>query len=106
MAQLMICAEFLRLRNKTSGAFETGLTVQLLPDGGTAPGDLITLTENAGLGGQYDFGGSVTNGKYDVYVGGSAVMLNGEQVSIYVLRDGIVTATDTDFAEDAGAWSP
>jgi hypothetical protein len=87
-----IKVNYIRLRNKSDNAFSTGLEVWLLPDGGTAPGDLISLTENSNFGGQFDFNSSVVNGKYRVYQGSAGsqtpIMHGTDYEEIEVRRDG------------------
>ncbi len=97
-----IYTESITIRNKSTDARETGLTLWLLPEGGTAPDDCIQLTENANMSGQYDFPTQVTNGNYVLYSGPSGAQVpvqhGSQQVEVRVIRDGIVKAEDTDFA--------
>ena len=96
----IIYTNSLTLRAMSDDSRASGYTVQLLPEGGTAPGELITLTQDTGKNWQYNFPAAVTNGVYDVYVGGVAVKHNGIQEKIRVIRDGIVKSEDVDFAKD------
>ena len=100
MAVVDINTSFIRIRNITDDSRGTGYTIQLLPDGGTAPADLITLTANAVLTWQYDFPGTVTNGKYTVYSSGSPAQVNGENVEIQVMRDGVVKPINVSHLSD------
>jgi hypothetical protein len=97
-----IYTEDIRIRNKSSDLLEAGLTLWLLPGGGSAPGDLIELTEDAGTSGQYNFPVGVTNGTYELYSGAAGsqvpVQNNGETIIVRIIRDGIIKAEDTDFA--------
>jgi len=90
----------LRLRSDDSRA--TGLTVALLPDGGSAPGDLIELTESATVSGEYDFPGGVTSGLYTLYVGGVVAQKDSENIQIVVNRSGKVAPENTTFGKK---WS-
>jgi hypothetical protein len=92
-----IYTDSIRLRGKSDDSKQTGLTVALLPEGGTAPGDLISLTQNAGTNWQYDFSGAVTNGRYTLYINGSPAQNGGVDIELYVMRNE-VSAGDTDFA--------
>ena len=80
-------ADYIRLRNKTTDAKESGHTIQLLPEGGSAPGDLISCPADSGINWQYNFGATVTNGIYTVYLNGSPLMNDGQPVTIKVQRD-------------------
>ena len=80
--------DFIRLRSITDDSKLNGLTVALLPDGASAPGGLISLTQNAGINWQYDFPASITNGKYTLYVNSTVVQVNGVDVTIQVYRTG------------------
>jgi len=80
-------ADYIRLRNKTTDAKESGHTIQLLPEGGSAPGDLITCPSDGGISWQYNFPAEVTNGQYTVYLNGNSLMNDGEEVVIKVQRD-------------------
>lgn len=95
-----INTNWVRLRGKSDDSKQSGLTVALLPDGGTAPGDLISLTQNAGIAWQYDFPAGVTNGTYTLYINGSPAQNNGVDIEVRVIRDGIIEAIDTDFAKE------
>ena len=75
----------------------SGLTVELLPDGSTAPGGLIALTQNAAVNWQYDFPAGIQNGKHKVYVGGLVAQTNGVDIEIYVKRNGKTEPNDTTF---------
>ena len=55
------------LRNAATDARETGLEVWLLPEGGTAPDDLIECFANAGLPWYYDVPPETPDGVYDLY---------------------------------------
>ena len=90
---------YIRIRRKSDDAKLTGLTVQLLPVGGTYPGDAITLTQDSGTNWQYNFTSGVTNGWYYLYVSGSQVLSGGTPVQIRVIRD-LVSADDCDFVDD------
>lgn len=104
MALAHIYCDSIPLRNATTDEREIGLDVWLLPEGGTAPGELIQLTPNAGLPWYYDFPAQVVNGLYDLYTGpaGSQVPVkhNGEQVQVRVMRGGNVDEGDTTFVKD------
>jgi hypothetical protein len=89
------------LRRKSDDLKLSGLTVALLPEGGSAPGDLISLTQNAGIIWQYDFSPSVTNGNYILYINGVPSKNNGVDLEVRIIRDGIIEAGDTDFAKDS-----
>ena len=101
MAEPMVVNDFIRLRDKADDSKESGLTVQLLPDGGTAPGDLITITQNAGIDWQYDFPVGVTNGLYKLYIGGVIAKNNGVDIEVYAIRGGVVSTAEADFAKDS-----
>ena len=89
------------IRNKSDDSRATGLHLWLLPDGGTAPDDLIELTENTNLPGEYLFPSAVTNGKYLLYSGESPsqtpVQIGGQTVEVFVFRDGIIQESDCAF---------
>ena len=87
----VIHTDCIRLRNKSDLSPLPGVTVALLPEGGTAPGDLISLTQNAGLTHQYDFSSAVVDGAYLLYVAGVPVVLNGQAVEVHVIRGANVT---------------
>lgn len=95
MSMATIHIDFIRLIDSETMEPEPDLTVQLLPDGGSAPGDLISLTPDSLLAWQYNFPSQVTNGVYDLYIGGSAYAPGGTQVQIRVIRDGIIEDSDT-----------
>jgi hypothetical protein len=103
MAGTLIFTDSLPLRDVSTDARITSGRYWLLPEGGTAPGELIEITQNAGKNWQWDFPGEVTNGLYTLYVGdpGSQVVVShgGEDEVIRVIRQGIVTAEDTDFVK-------
>lgn len=100
MADPTVANDFIRLRNKTTDVKETGLTVALLPDGGSAPGDLISLTQDPGNNWQYNFSGSVVNGLYKLYIGGVVAKNNGVDIEVYAIRGGVVTADEVSFVDD------
>lgn len=87
-----ICTEGLQIRNNTTDEREQGLRVWLLPDGGSAPGDLIEISENTYIPGWYEFVGSITNGVYTVYTGEAGAQVpiahNGVNWEIQVYRNG------------------
>jgi hypothetical protein len=103
MAFTFLKADSVILRTLADEERMTGYDVWLLPEGGTAPGDLILLTENGQHAGMYEFGGSVTNGTYQLFIGTAGAQLpveiDSEEVFISVVRSGIVQAENTDFAE-------
>lgn len=99
MAASSIHSEYIRLKNVADDARATGHTAQLLPEGGTAPGGLITLTANAALPHQYDFPPAVVNGKYTLYLSGVVATLDSVNIEIRVRRDGVVEPGDTSFAD-------
>jgi len=97
-----IYTDSINLKLTSDGSRATGLTLWLLPEGGTAPGDLIALTESAYNNGEYDFPVEVTNGTYTLYSGNAgsqvAVKKGGVTISVPVARSGIISAENTDFA--------
>jgi len=100
MAVSNIHTDFIRLR-ETDDTPGTGLTIELLPDGSSAPGGLVALTANAAIAWQYDFPAGITNGIHKVYVGGVPLQQNGVDVEIMVIRGGVVTpGAETDFISD------
>jgi len=96
-----IKTNFIRLRRKSDDVKLSGLSASLLPEGGSAPGDLISLVQNSGINWQYDFPGQVTNGTYILYVNGVPVLNDGEPQEVRIIRNGIISAGDTDFAKDS-----
>ena len=97
MATSGIYTDFIRLRGKSDDSKQSGLTVALLPDGGSAPGGLILLSQDAGTTWQYNFDSQIVNGRYTLYINGVPAQNNGSNIEIYVMRNQ-VTAGDTDFA--------
>ena len=98
-----IYTESIVVRNKTTDERETGLNLWLLPEGGEVPGDLIGLTENAYMPGEYEFVPDVVNSNYTLYSGATQetavpVQHGGVTIEVRVIREGIVKARDTDFA--------
>ncbi|MCA9400723.1 MAG: hypothetical protein KC713_03790 [Candidatus Omnitrophica bacterium] len=105
MAGALIFTDSLPLRDVADDSRITSGRYWLLPEGGTAPGDLIEITQNAGKNWMWDFPVEVTNGIYSLYVGdpGSQVVVShgGEDEVIRVIRQGIIGQADTDFVK---AW--
>ena len=92
-------SDSIALRLRSSDARATGLTVALLPDGGSAPGDLISLTESTNVDGEYDFPGGVTSGLYTLYIGGVVAQKDSENIQIMVSRSGQIAPENTTFAK-------
>ena len=80
--------DHIRLRAKSDDSKQTGLTVALLPDGASAPGGLISLTQDTGTNWQYNFPAGVTNGIYTLYINGTVAQNNGTDIQIQVMRTG------------------
>jgi hypothetical protein len=103
MAFTFLKADSVILRTLADEERMTGYDVWLLPDGESAPGGLIQLTENGQHDGMYEFGGSITNGRYQLYIGTAGaqlpVQIDGEDVYISVVRSGTVQVENTDFGE-------
>jgi len=97
MPTTTIHTDSIRLRSIEDDSRLSGLTVHLLPEGGTAPGDLIALTQDEGIEWQYNFPVQIENGLYDLYIDMLPAQVNFEQIQVRVMRGGIVQATDTDF---------
>jgi len=101
MAAALIFMDSLPLRDVTDDTRITSGRYWLLPEGGTAPGDLIELNQNAGKNWFWDFPEGISNGLYTLYAGdpGSQVPVShgGEEEAIRVIRQGIITQSDTDF---------
>ena len=95
----MIFTEYINLRDVTDDSKVTGVTVELLPVGSSYPSGAIALTANASIPHQYEFNGSVVNGSYYLYVD-SVLQLRKIATAwvIRVIRGGIVSPEDTDFA--------
>ena len=98
---MIVANEFIRLRKKSDDSKLTGLTVALLPDGATAPGGLIALTQNAGTNWQYDFTGSVVNGLHTLYIDGSIAKNGAVDMEVYVIRGGVITEAEAAFLKDS-----
>jgi hypothetical protein len=60
-----------------------------LPEDGTAPNDLITLSRDSGINFQYNFPDESTmpTGKYTLYINGEKQSNNGIDVIFYVIRE-------------------
>jgi len=98
MAEALIYTNSIPLRDSSDDSKITSGRYWLLPEGGSAPGDLIELTQDATFNWYWNFPVEITNGNYTLYSGspGSQIEVTGGNVR--VIRDGIVTAADTDFA--------
>lgn len=95
-----IKTDSIRLLKQADRTPANGLSVSLLPDGATAPGGLISLTENADINWQYDFPVSITNGRYTVYINGLPMAIDGEDVLIEVQRNGKSDPVNTNYLSD------
>ena len=93
MARVEICGDFYAPKDAGDGSRATGLTLWLLPEGASAPGGLVQITESSDVPGRYLFGATITNGLYTIYSGsaGSQVKVtqDSEDEQIRVMRSGI-----------------
>lgn len=104
MSYTGINCEGIFARDESTGDPAIGQTLWLLPDGGSAPGDLIPLTENSYVSGRYMFPSQITNGLYDLYEGSAGsqtpVQHGGTTEQVRVMRDGMVEESDMSIAKD------
>jgi len=78
----------IKLRGITDDSKQSGLTVALLPSGGTAPGDLISLTQDTGINWQYNFSSSIINDIYKLYINSTVAQINSNDIYVMVKRAG------------------